>query len=372
MNHTNNSLGTRYLSILDIFTIGTGGTLQPATSGKTASCQFPRYAYLQQIPAQPLFLFEMTPELRNSWQLRLQQPVSPFAAAAADMAARAAQNCFRGNGQPATAQSRLFTPPAAFSMQEHAARERALKLAATATQQLIEWITTKEMMASHLIKQVGGDFNRLTLVQKIAFQNAGKQVHFLDLSGVQLTSASIKNIQAYFPNLRNLIANSSQLTDESVNLLKGCRHLTRLSIEVNPQLTDNALLSISEVPTLQELCLSGGNYSNQGISRLQKLERLTSLHLKTYQFIDELSVAINNLPSLQELHLVNCGSITGADAQAFIENNSLQKLTYANCSQLDAEMIQTLSMCYAERFSLQEQPLKWGRAAPLLNLASVD
>ena len=236
---------------------------------------------------------------------------------------------------------------------------------AHAINSLVGFIKRKEMMASYLLKSAKGNFNDLTYVQKIALQQAREQVHFLDLSGVPLTVESIKNIQAHFPNLRTFIAKDSQLTDDCIKVLRMCPQLTRVNIEANPQLTDEALLSLSEVSTLQELCLSDDNYSDQGITHLKKLKNLTSLRLKDCaQITDALGQAIRAFAKLTELHLVRCAGITNVGVADFFTENSLKKLTLADCLQVSDETKVIFAEYEGLTFFPQEQPLTWNQAAP--------
>jgi hypothetical protein len=139
-----------------------------------------------------------------------------------------------------------------------------------------------------------------------------KRLHFVRSSSDKLAKADMENICKHMPELTTLsiIQTKSTLTDEIVELIaKNCSRLETLEL-VNTQLTDQAVLSLCESPSLcarlRHLNLSmSSSLSNNCLACIgERMRGLRSLNLTSCFGISSISL-LQNLSGLSYLNINN-------------------------------------------------------------------
>ena len=118
-------------------------------------------------------------------------------------------------------------------------------------------LKTNDASVSAILQNVNGHLKNLTFIQHEAFRRMGHSVRTLDLSGLMLTCDDAKLLPQYFPNVRTLTAQNSNLSEEHLSQFKGFERLTSLDVANCSRICDVALRRLRGFTELETLNLSG-------------------------------------------------------------------------------------------------------------------
>ncbi|MGB6483280.1 MAG: sigma-70 family RNA polymerase sigma factor [Candidatus Acidiferrales bacterium] len=109
------------------------------------------------------------------------------------------------------------------------------------------------------------------------------------------------------------ISGAGQITDEALEHVSRCSHLTYLDLQNSLALTDQGLQVIARLPRLEHLILSGTKITDRGLAVLQRLPNLKTLDLCHQQYISDAGLMhLRNCESLERLNLMGTGTGNGA------------------------------------------------------------
>ena len=137
-------------------------------------------------------------------------------------------------------------------------------------------------------------------------------------------------------------ADDSDVTDEWLAVFcDTAKDLVFLSLDDNPQLTDEGIKHIEKLKSLKDLFLSYSSITDEGLARLQTLPALERLWLEGTLVTDEALAGFQSMPSLTNLSVART-RITKAGVEQLKKMRRLQRLEVSACAELAPEDIRAL------------------------------
>ena len=116
------------------------------------------------------------------------------------------------------------------------------------------------------------------------------------------------------PDAARLRVTFTKLDDKVATNLKGCTHVSSLTVEDASRLTDRSMPLVGSLAHLQELNLFNSAITNSGMVHLKGLEELRKLYLIDAKVFDSAVAHLKDLQNLEELDLSGTGITNGAAA----------------------------------------------------------
>jgi internalin A len=146
------------------------------------------------------------------------------------------------------------------------------------------------------------------------------------------------------------IATSSQLTDNSLALLRQLPELEQLTL-FEGRFTDQALATVASLPRLNYLFLNGP-FSNKAMSQLSKSASLKILRIHTPDFGDEGMRSLAQIRQLERLDVHWMERVTDRGVSAFANHQSLKLLDVYMCNLSNASLKTLGSIASLEHLQL--------------------
>ena len=140
----------------------------------------------------------------------------------------------------------------------------------------------------------------------------------------KITDIGLFTICASFQDLRQLIINHNQISDQGTERIPRLKHLKCLDIRCN-NITSEALKSICQLTELTELSLSKNGITNDNVHLLKALSELRYLDITSNKITEQGGLAIADIKSLHNLYLSN-NQVTAKCVWKFLELEELQVL----------------------------------------------
>jgi Leucine-rich repeat (LRR) protein len=122
------------------------------------------------------------------------------------------------------------------------------------------------------------------------------------------TDADLAHLSA-FPKLRKVLLIRAKITDDGINELKKLPNLEDLNLTGCKALTDKGFARVGELKGLRSLSLSSTNITNDSVALLKGLTRLEKLNLSTTRVDDGALAHLEGMTELRELNLFNVGEL---------------------------------------------------------------
>lgn len=183
----------------------------------------------------------------------------------------------------------------------------------------------------------------------------------LDLSNVQFSDASVRNLTKLRHLETLLIAGGDELTDTAAKTLASITSLRSLSIFNYTQMTDKGAEDLSRLTELRTLELHACQLSEEAIKRLlDQLKHLEQLSLNDIQNVtNNVVLAITALKRLRVLSLWGCRKITDEAVKHIAEHlPKLRKLLLSLCPQLtDCAASHLTTLTHLQKLHLKSSQL---------------
>jgi hypothetical protein len=127
------------------------------------------------------------------------------------------------------------------------------------------------------------------------------------------------------PGSARLCVSFAKLDDKTAATLKGCKHITALTVEDASKLTDKTMAVVGTFTGLRELSLFKPAITSAGLAHLKDLKELRKLYLVDARVYDSGVASLKGLESLEELDLSGT-AITSAAGATFRELPALKLL----------------------------------------------
>jgi len=140
-----------------------------------------------------------------------------------------------------------------------------------------------------------------------------------------LTDAGLAEV-ARLPSLKALYLKEHRLTNASLAHLAQLSSLEELELTIGP-LNDAALVHLAKLPSLQYLVLWDDNFTDAGMAHLKNVPSLRILHFGGLtQLTDKALIYLSEIPRLERLNLHWNGNITDAGIVHLTKLRSLKML----------------------------------------------
>lgn len=172
---------------------------------------------------------------------------------------------------------------------------------------------------------VGVDLSRDAPASKIRLLRAFPHLRRLNLAGQPLSAKQVDAV-AQLATLHSLDLSNTELQPEGLSELQPLKHLEKLALTRNRELTDGDIAKLLAFPKLKVLLLNELYIQDAGIEVLQHLIRLEHLDLDFTKVTDRGLVSLVKLP-LRRLYLRGNRGVTDAGVGSIVRIKSLEDLT---------------------------------------------
>ena len=151
----------------------------------------------------------------------------------------------------------------------------------------------------------------------------------LDLSGSlyspsERDGTGVEHI-AHLANIETVDLNFTAISDAGLGLIKLFQELRKLHLRGCENITDDAIIHLSEITHLQNLILPY-QIGDQGLAHLEGLREMQDLVLSSTQITDAGLVHVQKMAELHTLQLNGCENLTDAGIVHLSDLNNLQVL----------------------------------------------
>jgi hypothetical protein len=130
----------------------------------------------------------------------------------------------------------------------------------------------------------------------------GSPIIYVDLSNLSVTDADLRELARCAPQLERLILFKANISDESLSEIRQMPRLTVLNL-AGTQITDSGLEHLARLTSLETLSLSDTPITDEGLKHLGGLNRLQTLSLQNTAITDAGLESLRQLPQLQRLDI---------------------------------------------------------------------
>ncbi|HEY1066558.1 MAG TPA: hypothetical protein VGE52_10630, partial [Pirellulales bacterium] len=150
---------------------------------------------------------------------------------------------------------------------------------------------------------------RVTTDKDVLLFQAFPKLKKLVLWGAEIGDEGAKNA-AQLTGLVDLTLENTNLTADGVAALKPLKNLKSLNLRRSTYLTDDALVHLADLPSLELVHLLYNNFSDAGLAHLSKLTKIRLLDLRGCAFVTDAGMAhLKDLTNMVALKL-RCPSVT--------------------------------------------------------------
>lgn len=159
----------------------------------------------------------------------------------------------------------------------------------------------------------------------------GNLIKTLDLFHLRydLTPQDLDQLLQAYPNLQNLKLSSYSISNDALKKISTLKHLKNLNILGDPEIKE---LSLGELaPSKLRMLKIIGNYTDNHLKDIEKLDNLQSLILGVHSISEECLEKIGQIETLRELSLPLCEKLTEAGCKAISQLHKLTSFSLSNC-----------------------------------------
>ena len=178
----------------------------------------------------------------------------------------------------------------------------------------------------------------------------GRPIWCVNLSNLPATDSDLRALVSEGTEVETLILNRTDVTDESLTQIRPLTRLSTLSLATT-LITDSGCKAIAQIASLNELDMSDTAITDEGLACLPQLPRLTQLTLDATRITDAGCKHLAQIATLERLSLGNTEiSDAGIEHLAGLPNLRRLKLTGTRITDSSAKLLQKL--CRLEHLSI--------------------
>lgn len=127
------------------------------------------------------------------------------------------------------------------------------------------------------------------------------------------------------PTLEELSLTGENISDKGMNSLRELSHLQSLTLD-NAKLGADGYDAIGQLPALEKISLSGSNVTDQSMKLISEAKTIHELDLENLQITDEGLEFLSNLDNLTRLNVCHCHHLTFYNLGKLVKRNKKMNL----------------------------------------------